>query len=640
MSISAETYRKLSSQIESQFPQWIQNEGPNFVAFMKAYYEFMEQTGNPIDVSRGLYDMRDIDRTMEDFVEYFKRQYMANIPEGAETDKRLLIKHIRDFYRSRGSPDSYRFLFRAMFNEEIEFYYPGEDILRASDGRWVQETIIRGTKNTGDPSALDSKEVTGLTSGARARVQEILRIDASGVAVYQMTVENVSGDFVEDEVVEDSFGNSIKVFNSIGSIQTVIITKGGLYHVTGDELLLTGESGGTARGTVTAATDISGLTFKILKGGRGYRKGNTTISISGGDPTIPAQFSILNLSNAENVTINSDTIDPLKNVTLNSVPFNAGSATLKTKNVYSTLTSALTFSSVSVGQINTIALLEPGNYPGTLPTVTVVDSEVATQRFPDAIFGGYKGENAVISPVRAYGAITRISIESSSIDFLKNDVITIRNLTRSYANTTDLTSDTVNGQTRGLRRAGVYSGSSTSVIEGTFELPGRYVDTKGFLSWNNKLRDNEYYQEFSYVLRATQLLDSYADFVKKLVHPAGTKMFAEYITHSTANLAGDQNSVGSAIVTWKRSPNNQVAAYTSGTKTLRLTLGPNWLANGVLVSGSNLFVVPSSNTSSANGLYSVNAIASVKSLTLKNRFENGAFTNGYFYYATSYKGNI
>ena len=62
---------------------------------------------------------------------------MADIPENMLTDKRLLLKRIKDLYTSKGSQKSYDLLFRILYNQDIDFYYPGEDILRASDGRWV-----------------------------------------------------------------------------------------------------------------------------------------------------------------------------------------------------------------------------------------------------------------------------------------------------------------------------------------------------------------------------------------------------------------------------------------------------------------------------------------------------------------------
>ena len=61
-----EIYKKISSQIDSQFPGFIREEGPNFVAFLKAYYEYMEQSGNVVEATRRIPDIQDIDRTVDE----------------------------------------------------------------------------------------------------------------------------------------------------------------------------------------------------------------------------------------------------------------------------------------------------------------------------------------------------------------------------------------------------------------------------------------------------------------------------------------------------------------------------------------------------------------------------------------------
>ena len=71
-----EIFKKISSQIDSQFPGFIREEGPNFVAFLKAYYEYMEQDGNVVSRTRQFYDIQDIDRTVDDFIEYFRREFI------------------------------------------------------------------------------------------------------------------------------------------------------------------------------------------------------------------------------------------------------------------------------------------------------------------------------------------------------------------------------------------------------------------------------------------------------------------------------------------------------------------------------------------------------------------------------------
>ena len=124
-----ETITKISSLVESQFPEFMREDGPRFVNFLKAYYEFMEQASTdngpmPIHAARSLPDYADIDRTLDQFVEEFRKQFMTSIPRNVQADKRLLSKYILDFYRTRGSQYSYETLFRALFDEDILFYYP------------------------------------------------------------------------------------------------------------------------------------------------------------------------------------------------------------------------------------------------------------------------------------------------------------------------------------------------------------------------------------------------------------------------------------------------------------------------------------------------------------------------------------
>lgn len=58
---------------------------------------------------------------------------------------------------------------------------------------------------------------------------------------------------------------------------------------------------------------------------------------------------------------------------------------------------------------------------------------------------------------------------------------------------------------------------------------GKYLDENGFLSYNKKIYDGYYYQDFSYVLKNKIQFAEYEQLLKKLIHPAGTKMFGEYM---------------------------------------------------------------------------------------------------------------
>ena len=123
--------------IARNFPEFVREEYPLFVKLVEEYYRYLDTTniGNIDSVT-------DIDSTPDQFIEYFRRQYAINISSFWNLDFKEFLYFAKSFYSSRGSETSIRFLFRAMFGEEIEIDYPGQYVLRASDGKWSQEFHI------------------------------------------------------------------------------------------------------------------------------------------------------------------------------------------------------------------------------------------------------------------------------------------------------------------------------------------------------------------------------------------------------------------------------------------------------------------------------------------------------------------
>ena len=110
---------KVSTVVGNQIPDFITDESANFKQFLEAYYEWMQSTYLP---QSHLENIRDIDTTVDMFIEHFKNEIMQPIPEGVLTDKRLLAKRIQDIYRSKGTEQSYKFLFRIF---SINSFRPG-----------------------------------------------------------------------------------------------------------------------------------------------------------------------------------------------------------------------------------------------------------------------------------------------------------------------------------------------------------------------------------------------------------------------------------------------------------------------------------------------------------------------------------
>ena len=94
---------KLSSLVEDQFPSFYKEEGPKFLAFVKAYYQYLETTGKQQDIQRNLKTYKDIDTTIDDYIKYFRSELMPEIPNDALADKKLLAKRIKDLYTTKGT---------------------------------------------------------------------------------------------------------------------------------------------------------------------------------------------------------------------------------------------------------------------------------------------------------------------------------------------------------------------------------------------------------------------------------------------------------------------------------------------------------------------------------------------------------
>lgn len=58
---------------------------------------------------------------------------------------------------------------------------------------------------------------------------------------------------------------------------------------------------------------------------------------------------------------------------------------------------------------------------------------------------------------------------------------------------------------------------------------GKYLNNEGFLSDKQKLQDSEFYQKFSYVIKAGRNISQWKNVYNKLVHPAGFKYFGEIL---------------------------------------------------------------------------------------------------------------
>ena len=138
--VIGQTSNKLYVEVftESQFlpEETIVGQNSGYTAKAKSF------EGGALFAANNLLDYADVDKTTGDFLEYFRRDFMPSIDTKILADKRLLAKHINQVYLAKGSMASYDFLFRILYNEDIEIAYPKDQMIAPSQSKWVEYTVV------------------------------------------------------------------------------------------------------------------------------------------------------------------------------------------------------------------------------------------------------------------------------------------------------------------------------------------------------------------------------------------------------------------------------------------------------------------------------------------------------------------
>lgn len=292
----------VSPHIAGQFPSFYKSDGPNFIAFVEAYYEWMESSSNPIYHSRRLLEYSDIDETTEQFLKYFKNTYINSLPESIASDKRLLMKHVLDLYRAKGTDRAIKLLFRLLFDESIELYIPSDYLLRPSDGEWRKKYYVETTSSQ-YLSNLIGKLIRNSSGSATAVVETYTTKKINRKTINVLYLSSLSGEFKYGErilcagVPEMTLDEAPLI---VGSLSAIAVENGGFDFEVGD-ILTVGGSGFDGRARVAATRDESGkVNFTLLNGGSGFSL-NPNITIS-----TTKEITITNLSNGS--FSNSDTV--------------------------------------------------------------------------------------------------------------------------------------------------------------------------------------------------------------------------------------------------------------------------------------------------------------------------------------------
>jgi hypothetical protein len=204
---------QISALIPSQFPEFIRDnpDYSKFVAFIQAYYEWMEQEGNVLNRSSNILNYVDIDNTTSEFIDYFIKDFLPYFPDGALISKQNALRAAKELYNAKGTPSSYQFLFRILFDSDFDYTYTSDSVLRASDGTWYVAKSLK--LSTDDIRFLGTKNlrVFGETSKSIANIENVA-LTGSKIEVFISDIERL---FVSGETVRivDYFNQDVHYYN-------------------------------------------------------------------------------------------------------------------------------------------------------------------------------------------------------------------------------------------------------------------------------------------------------------------------------------------------------------------------------------------------------------------------------------------
>jgi hypothetical protein len=523
----------LSAVVARQLPEHIREDYPTFVAFVEAYYEYLQAQG--VDFTT----IRDIDRTLESFVDQFRKELAYNLPNITQ-DERFLLQNVKDQYLAKGSEGSYKLLFKLLFGKEVELVYPGRSMLRASDGRWNQEISLFAKVDYGDPEEVVGKLVDIQTPTRILRVLIDRRQDIVGEVdrivlidptqqVYEFFLDkrffgNVSaGDRIR---YRDEFQATI-----LPATQKLSITQAGKNFRVGQVFELRSGNGTGALMKVTAVTDTGGIKYaEIIKFGIGYT----------------ADFAVSVLATNSVTSVGSSVNTSSSTLVQESTYSSAGAGTITASSSSTTVTGSGTNFGQSGGPAIGDELWTTDSTPKVIGVIKSIESTTSLtlvgvpSQYENPISGTYTGSFTFrnvrsVGSLLAPGGTQAYTLESNLTDR------TLGFDEQGYVNLGDfVTYEYVDGTYAGsiIRefslnfRNAQNDAADPAIVEidlgALVKYPGYFETNNGFLDDSIYIQDSKYYQAFSYVLKIDERLASYSSAVKTMLHPAGMALFGEF----------------------------------------------------------------------------------------------------------------
>ena len=579
--------------------------------------------------SKNLWNLQDIDRTLDDYVDFFMKEYLEGFPlsfpnqfQSTDIDvaefKKFLVKHSREFYQSKGTEDSFKYFFRTIFNEDVKVSYPKDNVLKPSDNTFSKSKTI--TVNPNDITTIPeiaSQKIVGQSSGVSAYVETISSTKRGGYFVYEIVLNEygISGDFLEGEnIYLESDPSTIigTIYYGVSSVSINDVeesfTVGDIFYIdrSGEVIDYTDiqniDRGALIELDVCSVNSGKITDIEVVNGGTGYSVGdklifNNTKCLSPTGPSRPIEAVVSEVNESGVITkitvhcagkgyIKYPTLTQIGDHNITSESFNLignDVGTLKQVKIRKTgigykrskvehyledwegAQSSLVLDKTQIGIQLPYLILNIKNPSGDFTAGEIVNHQ--TLDGTGKVVSWDSGTGILV--LREYSGV----FISDGDDIIEGDGSSETGTvgTASYKKTkfkigngidvwADLNYSVASWYDGILKQPYSISldlnSSGTDDIElnfgSIFDDGGRFLNNNSFISYVKYIQDSFYYQVYSYLLESSVEVRKYRDLLKRLIHPAGMKMFGRISTETVkqVKMSFSQIKTNISMVIW------------------------------------------------------------------------------------------
>lgn len=212
------------SEIQNALPEYFVGDFPNLIKLFEAYYEWMEEDGNPSEQIHKLFQNRDTTQVPEGLLQYLEDELLLGQAYfGGFINKREAVKFSNLLYRSKGTKYSIEQFFRGFYGTDPQVVYPKENIFKVGpDIDYDLDSInTAGQQTKTEASKLGPESQRYITDDARYQVLSVLiKSDipiTTWLDTYKLFVHPAGAHIAGELVLELVNGNVIRSVRESGA---------------------------------------------------------------------------------------------------------------------------------------------------------------------------------------------------------------------------------------------------------------------------------------------------------------------------------------------------------------------------------------------------------------------------------------